>query len=256
MERSSAISRERAAERARVLANEAIERTRVDTRDMLRQYRQQKGTRSIESKRMAFRLDSTEDDIRVMVEKKRDKGGGLLKKRPEEKLAYVRLLQLPCIFFEHQYLKKKGLFGSKVPHRSSAVFSAYEWPPVFRPELNKDVTENNLVELKEGYMVPMDEGQAEERAATHLATAKNAINPQSLQEYKKGLNLDSDPKDIQALQNVNIVYLPMWVAKLETPATTRYLAYDCRGKEHDGMAKKLNTDHSFALELERNARKL
>lgn len=216
----------------------------------------------------AFRLESTKEDVLAKIEKVRDKGGGMLKKRPEEKLAYLRLLLFPTVFIEYQYLKKKGFMGPKVQHRSSTVLMDYpnyaEKPGTWFPELVGDIKENNLMDIKEGYYLPMEapgarahgissEAAAEVMAAGQIEFAKEGkLFGQTLKpdQLKKAMNLDTDPTEIQDLSSVSVISMPYWVAKLETPNTTRYMVYDRSGEEDKYLSSEMNTNNSFVINLE------
>ena len=246
---------ERRRQRAQERAQERLQNIEMKTSNLLEQFAEQKSAESSQVIKKAFKLNSSLDKIKTIVEKKRDKGGGFLKKKPEEKLSYIRLVLLPCVIFEYQYLKKKGLFGSKVPHHKSTILSPSEPPKQFwYPELVKEKEEDGLVDIEEGYLIPMDLETAEERVARFMSIA--IYSPDESSIWKKNLNLDTSPEDVQRLSKVNIAYLPIWIAKLQTPNTTRYLVYDRYGKEHKEMAEKINTNYQFAQELEKNAVKL
>jgi len=194
----------------------------------------------------------------------------MLKKRPEEKLAYLRLILFPSVFIEYQYLKKKGFMGPKVQHRSSTVLMSYpnytEKYGTWFPELAKDVKENNLADINEGYYFPM-EGEveaprdrcAEVMAAGQLEFAKSGqlfgetLKPDQL---KKAMNLDTEPTEIQDLSNISVVNMPYWIAKLETPNTTRYLVYDRMGEEDKFLSSQMNTNSRFVINLEERVQEI
>ncbi|MGD0027879.1 MAG: hypothetical protein ABSC91_02960 [Candidatus Bathyarchaeia archaeon] len=204
----------------------------------------------------AFRLESTKEEILAKLEKVRDKGGGMLKKRPEEKLAYLRLLLFPSVFVEYTYLKKKGFMGPKVQHRSSTILMDYpnyaQKYGTWFPELAKDAKENNLIDIKEGHYLP-PKGDADVLAAGQLEYAKTSqlfaetLKPDQL---KKAMNLDTEPTEIQDLSSASVIYMPYWVAKLETPNTTRYTVYDRSGEEDKFLSSQMNTNSSFVVNLE------
>jgi len=227
----------------------------------------------------AFRVSSKEEDITDKVEKKRDKGGGFLKKKPEEKLAYLRLLLFPGVFFEYQYLKKKGIMGGKTPHRSHAFFLT-EPEIVWMPELSKEIKEKGLVDVNGGYHIPLDQREAETLTTTHFGLMKSRNTPEtavkvrgghapivttsivgpggvpyvSAAVVKQAMNLDAESvDDLQTPLQISVVYLPYWVAKFETPEATRYLVYGRDGKEDGEMTTQMNTNYDFVLDLERRA---
>jgi hypothetical protein len=223
----------------------------------------------------AFRLESTTREVEGKVENRRDKGGGLMRKRPEERVAYLRLLCLPCIFFEFQYLKKKGFMGGKLSHRGSTVkhvmigpHLAKMWgsgkdprktgPEIYLPHLSVEVKENNLVEINEGYHIALDQGTAESAAANAFSLAQDSIDsgkyPAGPEVTKREFGLSSKPErmDLQKVLAVSVVYMPYWIAKLETPETTRYLVYDRDGVEDESLSTLINIDPDYARMLEEN----
>jgi hypothetical protein len=228
----------------------------------------------------AFRVNSSKEDIANKVEKKRDKGGGFLKKKPEEKLGYLRLLLFPGVFFEYQYLKKKGLMGGKVPHRAQTFFIA-EPEIVWMPDLGTEMKEKGLVDISEGHYIPLEQGQAEQYTTTHFGLMKShtilepnlkvrggkkggtsfttVVGPGGVSyaptaSIRKALNYDAeDLNDLQTPLQVSVVYVPYWVAKLDTPDSTRYLVFNRDGQEDNDMTNAMNTNIDFVLDLERRA---
>lgn len=201
----------------------------------------------------AFKVMSNKEQVMEKVEKKRDKGGGFLKKKPEEKLAYLRLLYLPGVFFQYQYLKKKGIMGGKVPHRSQAFFVTH--PSIaWDPKAAKQIMEKGTVEVKEGFYIPVDQGQAETWTTTNFGLMRSGRVTR--EQVRAALNLDAEPDDLQTPTEISIVYIPWWVAKLETPGVTRYLVYATDGSEDERMTTAFNTDYDFVLGLEQEVRGL
>ncbi|TRZ50948.1 MAG: hypothetical protein D4S01_05800 [Dehalococcoidia bacterium] len=226
----------------------------------------------------AFKINSRKNDISSRVEKKRDKGGGFLKKKVPEELSYLRPLLFPCVFFEYQYLKKKGFMGGKSPHRSRTPF-LLKPKLIWMPDLGKMVKGNELEEITEGFHLPLSQDIAERYVIAQFGimksmnvpgeqvrirggkgsmfsgtvTGSGGISMLSNAQVKQAMNLDGEPADLQNPLEISIVYLPFWVAKLESPDVTRYLVYDRDGKEDKEMTDIFNTDYDFVLRLEKEA---
>jgi len=249
--------RARRQERLREVQEQRQKNVLMFTDKLLAQYMAQKPARSADSTRKAFKLMSSNESIKDSAEKDRDKGGGFLKKKPEEQLEYSRLYLFPCVLFEYQYLKKKGIFGSKIPHNGSSIFSIYEQgcQGFWRPDLIKEIEESGLTELKEGYLIDLEQEQAEHEAAGLIAEAKYC-GTESSSLWKKNLNLEVPPEELQGMLKVDVVYLPYWIAKFKTPSTTRRVVYDRFGKKDKVLNERINANLRLAEDIEKNALKL
>ncbi len=75
-------------------------------------------------------------------------------------------------------------------------------------------------------------------------------------QLKKAMNLDTEPTEIQDLSSVSVISMPYWVAKLETPNTTRYVVYDRSGEEDKFLSSQMNTNSRFVINLEERVQEI
>ncbi len=202
----------------------------------------------------AFKLQSSKQRIHRLVEIKRYKGS-FLASNPPEKCEYLRLLYLPCSFFEYQYLKKNGLSGKYILHKSSSVINVLGPPPVASPNLVSYVTQNMLEEVHSGFYIPYYQKEAEKDVKRWIDSLGNLAYSYRNQ-IKEWMNFDGSLYDFRGVLKVSIIYLPIWIVKLVSMKGTRYLVFDRKGEEYHSMAKKLNNWEYFSVPLEYDTRKI
>lgn len=81
-----------------------------------------------------------------------------------------------------------------------------------------------------------------------LADIKNGYKVLEEMESKlrKRLEMESEAYTFQRVTESEIVFVPWYVAKFTSKKTTRYLAFDYRGKEDDYFTSKLNGEYVIA----------
>lgn len=81
-----------------------------------------------------------------------------------------------------------------------------------------------------------------------LADIKNGYKVLEGMENKlrKRLEMESEAYAFQRVTEWEIVFVPWYVAKFASKKTTRYLAFDYRGKEDDYITRKLNSEYVIA----------
>lgn len=205
--------------------------------EILSDYRKQKNQPEDNAKESFKFLCSSEDFKQIVAD--REKNSNI----QEEHLGNYLLL-CPCIFFEYQYLKKVSLKGPKKPLKGSTVLSLYESDQSWRPELCKEVNENNLIDVTDGNLVEFTKERAEEHIAMLLSVAINDTSNR-FSSWRKKLNINTSPKDIQTLLRVEVIYLPFWIAKFQTAKGIDYLVCDRLGNKREAMSKTITPDILF-----------
>jgi hypothetical protein len=240
----------------------------------------------------AFKTNFSIAEIQVRAEKERSKGGGVFKKKPEERISRSHILLLPCIYFEFDYLgpvevdRYLGLSikGSKKSH--SIYFAFWGWCNegerksfeeiclsdsdisgfqswtyisnnffglLFKPLLCVDVDFHMTEEVTQGFFVPFD--QSPERLINKIfETIKH--NAGHLDISNLNVSRDIGIEDLQKVNKVSVIYLPYWLVKFETSETARYVLFDRDGKEDKKLSDALNSTKEFALKLEQRIREI
>lgn len=153
------------------------------------------------------------------------------------------LVLCPCIFFEYQYLQKTSRKTPKKLQQSSTVLSLHESDQSWRPELCKEVNENNIDEINDGpdkRIIELPIEQAEEQIAMLLSVAIHDTSSR-FSPWKRKLNINASPKGIRSLQRVEVIYLPFRVAKFQREKGIEYLVCDRFGKRREQMNKTIGT---------------
>jgi hypothetical protein len=198
--------------------------------ELLSDYRKQKNPLENKTKK-AFKLLCTPEDFKQIIK-------NTINSHKTQQLG-SDLVLAPCIFFEYQYLRKTCKEVPQKPQKTSTVLSLYESDQSWRPELCKEVNENNINEIKDGpgkRIIEFPNERAEEQIAMLLSVAIHDSSSR-FSPWKSKLNVNASPKGIQSLLRVEVIYLPFWVAKFQTDKRNEYLVCDRLGKKREQMNK-------------------